>query len=319
MLVFGVENHGEVARQRQAPCPEPGPGEVRLKVSACALNHADLLLQDGRYQERPPLPLTLGMEVCGIVAAHGPGVEAPALGTRVAVFIGHGGLAEQCLAPAAACLNVPDTVSDGAAAAFQVTYGTAHLGLAYRAALRPGERIMVLGASGGAGLTAVEVAAGIGAQVIAVARGAEKLGIARTAGATDTIDSAAPDLGARLKAAGPVDVVYDTVGEPAAAAALRACRPGARYLVIGFAGGEVPQLPANYLLVKNLTVHGLSWSAYRTLAPDVMADSLRTLMGWLAEGRISPHIGATLPLARAGEGLEMLRRREATGKIVITP
>jgi NADPH2:quinone reductase len=238
---------------------------------------------------------------------------------RVAALCGHGGFAERVCAPAAACVPVPDAMSDADAAALQVAYGTAHLALDHRARLQPGERLLVLGAAGGVGLTAVEVGALMGAEVIAVARGADRLARAQTAGARHLIDSDGSDIRAAVLALGGADVVYDPVGGDQWLAALRACNPEARLLPIGFASGTVPQIPANVLLVKNLTVIGLYWGAYARFAPQVLAASLRQLLAWYAEGRIHPPVSAVLPLEHAEAALDLLRKRTATGKVVLVP
>jgi NADPH2:quinone reductase len=204
------------------------------------------------------------------------------------------------------------------AAAFMVAYGTSHLALAHRARLQPGETLLVLGAAGGVGLTAVEIGKRMGATVIASARGQDRLRVAQAAGADHLIDSEAPDLRGTLKAMGGVDVVYDAVGGAAFLEALRATRPEGRLLTIGFAGGEVPQIPANLLLVKNLTVIGLYWGGYASFAPKVLDDSLATLMAWFTRGWITPHISHHLPLDQVEDGLALLRDRRSTGKVVIT-
>lgn len=319
MRAFRLTETGQDPALTDLPLPEPGPGEIRLRIAACALNFADLLMIQGRYQERPPLPLTLGMEVAGTVDALGPGVAGPAPGTRVAAFGSCGGLAEFGCWPADRCLPLPDGAGFREAAAFQIAYGTGHLALEHRARLQPGERLLVTGAAGGVGLAAVEIGRRMGARVIASARGADRLEIARQAGAHETIDSDTPDLKAALKALGGVDVTYDTVGGAGFDAALRASRPEGRLLAIGFAGGDVPQVPANLLLVKNLSVIGLYWGGYMTFAPQVLMRSLETLLGWIADGSLRPHISHELPLERAAEGLELLRSRQATGKVVILP
>jgi NADPH2:quinone reductase len=203
------------------------------------------------------------------------------------------------------------------AAGFQIAYGTSHLALAHKARLQPGETLLVLGAAGGVGLTAVEVGKKMGARVIACARGADKLAIARAAGADDVIDSDTPDLKSALKAMGGADVVYDPVGGPAFDAALRATKPDGRILAIGFASGTVPQVPANILLVKNITVIGFWWGGYLARSPHLLRDSLATLLDWYAQGRLKPHISHHLPLDRLPDGLELLRSRAATGKVVI--
>lgn len=318
MRAFRLEQNDFPPRLVDLPLPEAGPGQVRVRLRACGLNYADLLMIKGTYQDRPALPITLGMEFSGVVEALGPETTGPAPGTRVAVFGGHGGLAEAAVVQADRVLPIPDAMGFDQAAAFMVAYGTSHLALNHRARLQPGETLLVLGAAGGVGLTAVEIGRRMGATVIASARGAERLEVARAAGAHHLIDSEAPDLRGTLKAFGGVDVVYDAVGGPAFMEALRATRPEGRLLTIGFAGGEVPQIPANLLLVKNLTVIGLYWGGYASFAPEVLDDSLATLMDWFGKGWIAPHISHRLPLDRVEEGLALLRDRRSTGKVVIT-
>jgi NADPH2:quinone reductase len=259
------------------------------------------------------------MEVCGVVEALGPGVEGLRVGQRVAGLCGHGGFAERVCAPAAACVPVPDAMSDEAAAALQITYGTTHVALDHRARLRPGERLLVLGAAGGVGLTAVEVGKLMGGEVIAVARGEAKQAVAREKGADHVLEADPASLRDAVKALGGADVVYDPVGGDLWREALRAANFEARLLPIGFASGEVPQIPANILLVKNLTVIGLYWGAYRRHAPAVLTDSMAQLLAWWAEGRIVPHVSHVLPLHAANEALDLLRDRRATGKVVIRP
>ncbi|WP_193142574.1 MULTISPECIES: NADPH:quinone oxidoreductase family protein [unclassified Meridianimarinicoccus] len=319
MRAWQLEEIGGTPQLNSVEPPRPGPSEVQIDIAACGLNFADLLTIKGQYQEKPPLPLTLGMEFAGVVRAVGSEVTGLAVGTRVGTYSGGGGLAEVACVPADRCVPLPDAMPFADAAAFQIAYGTSHVALRHRANLQPGETVLVLGAAGGVGLTAVEIAHRMGARVIACARGVEKLDIARRAGADEVIDSETPDLKAALKAMGGVDVIYDAVGDPMFSAALRACRPGARVLVIGFAAGQVPQIPANYLLVKNITVHGLYWGGYLAFAPKVLTDSMAELFDWYAEGKLRPHISHTLPLEKADVGLELLRSRKSTGKVVITP
>lgn len=318
MRAFRLARSGEAPALADLPRPEPGPGEVLVRIAACGLNFADLLMIRGNYQDTPAAPFTLGMEVAGTVETTGPGVAAPAPGSRVAVFAGHGGLAEYGCFPAARCLPIPGTMSFTEAAAFQIAYGTSHVALEHKARLRPGETLLVLGAAGGVGLTAVEIGRLMGARVIASARGAEKLAVARAAGADHLIDSDTPDLRGAIRDLGGADVVYDPVGGAQFTAALRAARPEARILVIGFASGEVPQIPANHLLVKNLSVIGLYWGGYLGFRPEVLTDSLARLMQWHAEGRLRPHVSHVLPLSRAAEALELLAQRRSTGKVVVT-
>ncbi|TCO70894.1 NADPH:quinone oxidoreductase family protein [Rhodovulum euryhalinum] len=318
MRAFRIAEFGAVPQIDTVARPDPGPGEVRVRIAACGLNFADLLMIEGRYQERPALPVTLGMELAGTVEAAGAGVEPGLTDRRVAVFAGTGGLAEAGCFAAERCVPLPDAMPFEDAAAFQVAYGTSHLALDHKARLQPGETLLVLGAAGGVGLTAVEIGKAMGARVIACARGADRLEVARQAGADHLIDSDTDDLREAVTALGGADVVYDPVGGDLFTAAMRACKPDARILVIGFASGDVPQIKANHLLVKNLTVMGLYWGGYLAFRPEVLTDSLATLFGWYAEGRLRPHVSHTLPLERAAEGLELLRTRKATGKVVIT-
>ncbi len=301
------------------PPPEMGLDEVKLDIRACGLNFADLLMIKGTYQDTPQVPFTLGMEVSGVVREIGANVSHLSVGQRVAVFGGSGGLAEQGVFPADRCAPIPDTMSFEDAAALQIAYGTSHMALDYRARLTPKETLFVTGASGGVGLTAVEIGKLMGATVIASARGADKLAVAKQAGADHLIDAEAPGLREALKELGGVDVFYDAVGGDAFRDAFRACNPEARILTIGFASGDVPQIPANHLLVKNISVLGFYWGGYMNFKPQALTESLKTLMKWHSSGRIKPHVSHVLPLDRVEDGLELLRSRQSTGKVVITP
>src|SRR6056297_2300429 len=298
--------------------PIPGVGEVSLSIAACGLNFADLLMIKGEYQDTPEPPFTLGMEVAGVVEALGPDTSGPPVGTRVAVFGGQGGLAEQGCFPAERAVVLPESMGFTDAAAFQIAYGTSHVALDHRAGLQPGETLLVLGAAGGVGLTAVEIGKQMGAKVIACARGPEKLEVAKQAGADHLIDATTDDIRAICKDLGGLDVVYDPVGGDQFKAAFRACNPEARLLPIGFASGDIPQVPANHLLVKNLSVMGLYWGGYLKFRPEVITDSMQTLLGWYKDGRLKPHVSHVLPLDRAAEGLDLLKTRKSTGKVVIT-
>lgn len=319
MRAFQVTSFDTSPALLDIPVPSPAAGEVLLDIAACGLNFADLLMAKGSYQDTPAPPFTLGLEVCGTVIAQGAGVSTPAIGTRVAVFGGKGGMAEKGVFPAALCRPVPDSMTAEVAAGFMVAYGTSHLALTRRAHLQKGETLLVLGAAGGVGLTAVEIGKAMGARVIAVARGADKLDVARAAGADHVIDSDDQDIKAAVKALGGADVVYDPVGGDAFKAALGACKPEARVVVIGFASGDVPQVPANILLVKNISVIGFYWGGYLKFQPEALSASLAELMDWLAEGRLRPHVSHVLPLENAAEALELMRSRASTGKVVIVP
>ncbi|MCV2865222.1 NADPH:quinone oxidoreductase family protein [Albidovulum sediminicola] len=316
MKSFQITAYGSAPILVDADLPEPAAGEVRIRVAACGLNFADLLMSEGTYQDSPTPPFALGMELSGTVEKLGPGVTAPAVGTRVAAFAGSGGLADYVCVPAGSCVPLPDSMPFDHAAAFLVAYGTSHLALSHRARLAAGETLLVLGAAGGVGLTAVEIGKLMGARVIAVARGQDKLAVAKQAGADHLIDAGA-DLRSEVKALGGADVVYDAVGGDLFQAAMRATRPDGRLLAIGFASGKVPQVPANHLLVKNLSLIGFYWGGYLKFRPDLLTASLATLLGWYAEGRLHPHVSHVLPLERAAEGLALLRDRRSTGKVVI--
>lgn len=318
MRAMQVIQHQNPLELREVDRPEPASGQVLIRVAACALNFGDLLLVKGTYQEKPPLPFTLGMEISGTIESVGTDVSGLSVGQKVISYIGYGGIAEYAAVDADICLPVPDSMPMVDAAAFPVGYGTAHLALDHRARMQPGERLLVLGASGGVGLTAVELGKLMGAEVIAVARGAEKLNVAKAAGAHHLIDSDDGDLRDRVKALGGADVVYDPVGGDLFKQALRATNPEGRLIPLGFASGEVPQIPANILLVKNLTVIGYYWGGYSKTNPAVLNESLAKLLDWYADGKIKPYVSHTLPMEQANEGLELLRNRKATGKVVIT-
>lgn len=297
--------------------PIPVKGEIVVRVAAVGLNFADMLAIQGRYQVRHTPPYVPGMELSGVVEALGPGVEGPPVGTRVLATCTAGALAELICLPAQRVCPIPDAMSFEEAAGFPIAYGTSHLALSHTARLKAGETLFVTGAAGGVGLTAVEIGKRLGARVIASARGEARLAVAQEAGADVLIDSDAPDLKDRLKAEGGLDVVYDAVGGPAFDAALRACRPEGRLLAIGFASGEVPQIPANILLVKNLTVSGFWYGGYESHAPQLVAASMTELLRWRADGLIRPHVSHVLPFDAFPEGLALLRDRKATGKVVI--
>ncbi len=297
--------------------PVPKAGEVLVRVATCGLNFGDTLLIKGTYQEKPALPFAPGMELAGTILEIGEGVTDLRVGARVAAYSGVGGLADYAALRAEVCVPIPDAMPFADAAAFLITYGTSHLALGARAQLQPGERLLVLGASGGVGLTAVELGKLMGAEVIACARGAEKLAICERLGADHLICSETEDIRDTVKALGGADVVYDPIGGAQFEAAMRSCNPGARLLPLGFASGEVPQIPANILLVKNMTVLGFYLGDYAKLHPGALGESFETLIGWYLEGRLKPHVSHVLPLAAANEGLDLLRTRKATGKVVI--
>ena len=317
MRAMQVTAYDTPLEMREIDRPEPGPGEVLVRVETCGMNFGDTMMVEGTYQEKPELPFTIGMELCGTVEAVGPGVSHLQVGQRIAAYAGKGGLAEYAALPAEICVPIPDMMSATDAAAFLVAYGTSHVALDYKARMQPGERLLVLGASGGVGLTAVELGKVMGAEVIACARGPEKLEICRQAGADHLIDSDTDDIREVVKALGGADVVYDPVGGEQFKAAMRATNPDGRLLPLGFASGEVPQIPANILLVKNLTVLGLYWGGYARFKPSVLTKSFAALFEMYVAGKLKPHVSHVLPLAEANAALDLLRQRKATGKVVI--
>jgi NADPH2:quinone reductase len=318
MRAFVVESFDHPPVMREVADPVPAAGELVVDVEACGLNFADLLMARGEYQERAEPPFALGMEIAGRVSALGQGVEGIGVGDRVIAVAGRGGLAERAAVAADRCAAMPGGMDPVDAAAFPIAYGTSHLALTRRARLEPGETLLVLGAAGGVGLTAVELGRLMGARVIAAARGRDKLAVAERAGAHHLVDTEVDDLVAAVRDLGGADVVYDPVGGPLYDAAMRTCRPEARYLVIGFAGG-VPTVRPNHLLVKNVTLAGFYWGGYMSFAPEVVRDSTAELAGWYGQGRLAPHVSHVLPLERAAEGLELIRARASTGKVVVTP
>ena len=299
--------------------PELATGQVRIAVAAAGLNFADGLLLAGKYQEKLAPPFVPGFELSGTVLETAPDVTTCRPGDRVLASVIGGAWAEQAVVPWQDVLVLPGHVDLIAAAGFPVAYGTSHLALT-RAHLQAGETVVVHGASGGVGLTAVEIAAGMGATVIACASSPEKLVLAQAHGATHGLDSAAPDLREQIKAltgGKGADVTYDPVGGAAFEASLRATRPGGRIIVIGFASGTVPQVPANILLVKNITVLGFSWNAFRTIDPALMRQSLQGCVDLWAAGKLHPHVSQILPMAQVQDGMALLQNRTATGKVIL--
>lgn len=305
--------------------PTRAPGGVLLRMRAAALNFADLLMVEGRYQDTPPFPFVPGLEGAGEVVEADPGGPFRP-GDRVA-YLGHGALAEMVATTPDRLTRLPEGLAWEAAAGFQVAYGTSHLALTARARLRAGEVLAVLGAAGGVGLTAVEIGAALGARVIGLARGPAKVEAVRAAGAEVALDTsgiADADLRDAIRAAARglgapgVDVVYDPVGDAPGLAAFGALNRGGRFLVVGFAGGHPPALPLNHALVKNIEIHGIHWGGYRELDPALLRASLEDALALAGRGLLRPHAGATLPLVHLSDGYAALRDRRQIGKLVIT-
>ncbi len=314
---------------RELPSPAPGKNQVLIAVKACGVNFPDVLMLADKYQFKPPLPFAPGGEVAGVVKALGEGVSGFAVGDRVAVSTGSGGFAEEVLADARRCVPVPDKVGFEVASAFIVTYGTSYHALKDRARLKPGEHLVVLGAAGGVGLSAVELGVAMGAKVIAGASTQEKVDLAIKHGATAGFvypklplardqQKAMSDKIKELTGGAGADVLYDPVGDQYAEPALRAMNWGGRYLVIGFAAGEIPKIPLNLTLLKGCDILGVFWGAHTARDPKGANDALREIMGMIADGKLSPDVSAAFPLAEAGKSIRMLMDRKAMGKVVVT-
>ncbi|MBI3507065.1 MAG: NADPH:quinone oxidoreductase family protein [Proteobacteria bacterium] len=304
----------------EIPVPSPGPGEVRVRVRAAGVNFADTLMVRGKYQSKPEFPFVPGMELAGEIDGIGAGVSGFAPGDRVLGTLEHGAFAEFAVVRALDCAKIPAAMDYAIAATFPVVYGTAHGGLAWRANLRSDETLLVLGAAGGVGLAAVEVGKAMGAYVLAAAGGADRGILATQHGADAAIDYVAEDLREtvlKITQNKGVDVVFDPVGGPAFDAMLRASAWQGRIVVVGFASGHIPQIPANLLLVKNIAALGLFWGAYRKHDPARVRESLETLLGWWEEGKLKPLVSERFALADAGRAFAHLSERRGTGKIVI--
>lgn len=301
--------------------PTPGAGEVLVDVRAAGVNFPDVLITQGKYQFKPPPPFVPGGEIAGVVAAIGAGVTAVAVGDRVAASMLFGAFAEKVVVPEAAVARLPDAVSFETGAALLLTYATTMHALVDRARLRAGEKLLVLGAAGGVGTAAIEIGKCLGAVVIAAASSPEKLAHCRAHGADHGIDYAKEDLKLRAKelSGGGVDVVYDPVGGDMTEAALRSMAWAGRHLVVGFASGTIPRIPANLLLLKSCELVGVFWGAFAMRSPAENRAHVEQVLAWLAEGKVRPHVDAVLPFDRAAEALERLARREVMGKLVLTP
>jgi NADPH2:quinone reductase len=301
--------------------PEAGPGQVVIDVHACAVNFPDVLIIQNLYQFKPPLPFSPGAEVAGVVRGVADDVEGVRVGDRVFASPGWGGLAEQVAVAATSCVPVPEGIDLVPASAFLYAYGTSHHALKDRAALQAGETLLVLGAAGGVGLAAVELGAQMGAAVIAAASTDEKLALCRERGAAMTINYSTEDLKTRVRELTDgrgVDIVYDAVGGPYSEPALRSTAWDGRYLVVGFAAGEIPRIPLNLPLLKQCSIVGVFWGAFVGREPERHRRNVEELLELWRSGAIRPHVSATYPLERAGEAIRELADRKAQGKVVVT-
>jgi NADPH2:quinone reductase len=318
------QRHGppESLVYEDVPSPTPGPGEVVVSMRAASVNFPDVLIIQNKYQLKPPLPFSPGSELSGVVSAVGEGVTRFAPGDRVIAATGYGAFAEEVKTQESRLVAIPDGMDFSAAAAFILTYGTSDHALSDRAALQAGETLLVLGAAGGVGLAAIEIGKALGARVIACASSDDKLAVCREHGADDAINYSTEDLRERIKAltgGRGVDVVYDAVGGPYSEPALRSTAWRGRFLVVGFAAGEIPKIPLNLTLLKGCSIVGVFWGEFTRREPAAWAARVRQLGEWFRDGKLRPHISETLPLSRAADALQLMASRKVKGKVVLVP
>ncbi len=309
-------------RVDEVPSPVPSSGQVLIDVKAAGVNFPDILITQGKYQFKPAVPFSPGGEAAGIVSAVGPGVTSLKVGDRVATTLLYGAYAEQVVAQEMATVKLPDVVPFEIGAATLLTYATTYHALVDRAALQPEETLLVLGAAGGVGIAAVELGVLLGAKVIAAASSQDKLAFCRAHGASEGIDYSTEDLKERIKAltnGTGVDCIYDPVGGNLAEPALRGIAWQGRYLVVGFASGEIPKIPLNLALLKGCQIVGVFWGQFAMRESAKNRAHCERLFAWVAEGKLEPTIDATLSFEQAGEALGRLARREVKGKLVLIP
>lgn len=298
------------------------PGQVAIDIQAAGVNFPDVLIVQGKYQFKPELPFTPGSELAGIVRAVGEGVTHFKAGDKVLAFVSQGAFAQQIAVPSQMVMPMPPSLDFDTAAAVTLTYGTSHHAVVDRAQLKAGETMLVLGAAGGVGLAAIEIGKALGARVIAAASTDEKLEVCKMHGADATINYSTQDLREAIKIVtdgkGP-DVIYDPVGGIYAEPAFRSIAWRGRYLVIGFANGEIPKLPLNLPLLKGASIVGVFWGEFAKREPKAHQAAMRELMGWMAEGKIKPHISGRYALADTAQALNDMAARKITGKVVILP
>lgn len=305
----------------EIPSPEIKSGQVLVRVGACGVNFPDTLIIQGKYQHKPDLPFSPGGEIAGEVIDVASDVSNVKKGDRVIALCGHGGFAEEIAIDANRVVHIPDQMDYVTASSFLLTYGTSYHGLKQRANLQPGETLLVLGAAGGVGLAAVELGKAMGAKVIAAASTDEKLALAKDHGADELINYSTEDLKDRVKELSGgkgVDVVYDPVGGDLFEPAVRATGWNGRILVIGFAGGYIPKLPVNLVLLKGSSVVGVFWGEFTRRQPKDSAQNNKELLEMYLQGKVRPHISQTFPLDKAADALNVLQNRQAKGKLVVT-
>jgi NADPH2:quinone reductase len=307
---------------RDVPDPVAAEGEAVVDVKAAALNFFDTLIIAGKYQVKPPFPFSPASEFAGIVRQVGAGVSAVRVGDRVLGYGGHGAARERVAIPAARLVKLPDALDFDRAAGLTVIYGTTLHALKDRARLKAGETLAVLGASGGTGLAAIEIGKLMGARVIACASSDDKLAFCRQHGADAVVNYASEDLKEglrRVTGAKGADVIYDPVGGPYAEAALRSIAWEGRFLVIGFAAGEIPKIPLNLALLKGCDIVGVFWGAFTERDPKGHQANMAQLVAWAAEGRLSAHVHEVYPLAKTADALKALSARKVMGKVILRP
>ncbi len=311
----------EEMKLEEIPVPEPGPGEVLIKNRAAALNFYDILLIQGRYQIKPPLPFTPGSEVAGEIAAIGPDVSGFAVGDRVQAMALGGGFSEYSLAQAGKTFRVPDQMSFTEAAAMIVIYQTSYFALKNRTVVKPGEWLLVHAGAGGVGLSAVQIGKAEGARVIATAGSAEKLDVCLSQGAEhalDYSDESWVDQVKTITGGRGADIIYDPVGGDIFDLSTRCIATEGRLLVIGFAGGRIPSIAANRILLKNISVIGVYWGGYLERHPQFMREAQAELFAMYGAGRIKPVVSEAYPLSEAVTALRALAGRKTHGKVVLT-
>jgi NADPH2:quinone reductase len=316
---FGTPDDLELA---DIPEPKPGPGEAVVDVKAAALNFFDLLIIAGKYQHKPPFPFSPAAEFAGVVESVGAGVRDFAPGDRVIGWTGWGAARQKIAAGAAQLAKLPQNLDFERAAGLTVTYATTLYGLRERGELKAGETLVVLGASGGVGLAAIEIGKIMGARVIACASSEEKLAFAKAHGADETVNYAREDLREALKRLGGargIDVVYDPVGGSYAEPALRSLGWEGRYLVVGFAAGDIPKIPLNLVLLKSCDIRGVLWGAWTTRDPKGQAALMKDIAAWCADGKLSAHVHGVYPLSETAIALKAIAERKVMGKIVLRP
>jgi NADPH:quinone reductase len=310
----------EALQWKELPTPQPRAGEVLIEIKAASLNFPDLLIVQNKYQMKPPLPFVPGSEYAGVIAAVGEGVTQLKVGQSVACLSGTGGFATHTIAPAALCMPLPPGFPHVDAAAFIMIYATSHHALVDRGQLKPGETVLVLGAAGGVGTSAIQVAKAIGAHVIAAASTDEKCALCKSIGADATINYSREDLRDAIKTLTDgkgIDVVYDPVGGDLAEPALRSVGWRGRYLIIGFASGSIPSLPLNLPLLKGSSLVGVFWGSFAKHEPKANAAMLAELAHWYGEGKIKPVIDRTMPMAELKAAFAHMGSRTVRGKLVM--